>query len=133
MTNSPSAPALMANMDIAIAVKEAIQTTTKISTITAVLVHMIINTPRTVGMASADPMVKATTSINRRVRTTTKVNQAGTTNTQEPIALGFRSAQITATLMLAMAITTSASNPLEASWPLHSLAQQSAQGVVMMY
>ena len=133
MTRSPSAPVQTANMDIAIAVKGAIQTTTRISTITAEAVRITTNTRQAAGMATTVPVAKATMIMNRRVRTTIKANLIGTMNTQEPIALGFQSALTTAILMLAMAITTSASTQLEATWPLHSQAPKSALEVATMY
>ena len=133
MTTSPSVVAPMESMDIAIEAKATIEIATTISTITEAIALIITSTPRTAGMASAAQTVKETMSTNQRASTAIKVNQAGTMNTPEPIALGFQSVLIIATLMPAMAITTSASTQLEATWPLHSQAPKSALEAVTMY
>ena len=106
MTRSPSAPALMANMDIATEVKGAIQTAITISTITIEVIRIIINTHQVTGMATIVPAVRETSTTNRTVSTIIKANQAGTMNTQGLIALEFRMEPITAPLVLAMEITT---------------------------
>ena len=133
MTTSPSAVAPTESMDIAREAKATIEIATIVSTITETIALIITSTPRTAGMASAAQTVKETMSTNQRASTAIKVNQAGTMNTPEPIALGFQSVPIIATLMPAMAITISASTQLEATWPLHSQAPKSAPEVATMY
>ena len=133
MTTSPSVVAPMESMDITTEAKATIKIATTISTIIEAIALIITSTPRTAGMASAAQTVKETMSTNQRASTAIKANQAGTMNTPEPIALGFQSLQIIATLMPAMEITTSASTQLEATWPLHSQAPKSALEAVTMY
>ena len=114
MTTSPSAVAPTESMDIATKAKATIEMAIIVSTITETIALTITSTPRTAGMASAAQTAKETMSTNQRASTAIKVNQAGTMNTPEPIVLGFQSVLIIATLMPAMAITTSASTQLEA-------------------